>query len=130
MKEPERVWPGDIRKFDIAGEMVMLDAAIDLAMINSTFSSDTVSGWEVNRDNNQIILIQGSKRNPTFADLDKTVVKKLVERYLEQSDYGQAPDTDGHTEKGFRLFNDRWNKVGDNHKALFAVEPHWVVYGK
>jgi hypothetical protein len=45
--------------------------------------------------------------------------------WLEQVDYGREYDTDGHCDKGWRVFNQ------DTMMFQFvAVQPDWIVYGK
>lgn len=50
--------------------------------------------------------------------------------WLAEVDYGREPDHDGDNGKGWRLYNEGWGQVDDDHGAIIAVAPAWAMYGK
>mgnify|MGYP001577101372 CR=1 FL=1 len=50
-------------------------------------------------------------------------VYEFVSRWLAQSEYGEEPDTDGSTKKGFRAEH-------DYGYIFMKFKPEWIVYGK
>lgn len=39
-------------------------------------------------------------------------------------------DCDGSTDKGWRVWNEKWGRVNGSHYGVFAISPEWVYYGK
>ncbi len=46
------------------------------------------------------------------------------------NEYEAAPDFDGSTERGWRVYCDFWGHVGELRYAIAAVKPAWAWYGK
>lgn len=62
--------------------------------------------------------------------LDLAGVTDFADRWLAEQDYGQEPDHDGHNKRGWQVYNEAWNRVGDEYSAFIAVRPMWIEYGK
>lgn len=54
----------------------------------------------------------------------------MVEKWLKEAKYENEPDHDGCNERGWRVFNDAWGRVGDEHGAFVEIQPVWLMYGK
>ena len=53
--------------------------------------------------------------------------------WLQSQDYEKwekEPGHDGSNHKGFRIYNEKWNRIGDWWGAFAAVKPEWMMYGK
>jgi hypothetical protein len=50
--------------------------------------------------------------------------------WLEAQDYPPEPDHDGSNHKGWRVYNEAWNRIGDEWGAFAAIQPEWMMYGK
>lgn len=123
--------PGEYNQFEIAGEMELLPAAMAVAM-GSHVGPRLVKAWSLDQDGKRLLLhwIITKDNYPTLGTWDVKTAISTVQSWLESVDYGVAPDTDGSTDRGFHIYNDRWGHIGDDRTAFIAVEPHWVVYGK
>ena len=44
--------------------------------------------------------------------------------------YGAALDHDGSNSKGFKVYNEDWNRVGSYDGSILAIQPVWAWYGK
>lgn len=62
--------------------------------------------------------------------LDLTGATDFAERWLAEQDYGREPDHDGDNKRGWQVYNEAWNRVGDEYSAFVAVRPMWIEYGK
>lgn len=122
---------GDIKRFDIAGERHLLESALGVAFA-SRHTPITIKGFSINPGLTMVYLHRypGEHFFPAMAPMDLPTVLKSLNSWLDHADYGPEPRTDGSTGKGFRLFNERWEKVNNDHTILCAVTTHWVVYGK
>lgn len=76
-------------------------------------------------------------KSPTATDiqelpitLDAEGASYLANNWLETAEYGPEPDTDGHCNKGWRVYNEAWGHVDDDPYAFLAIEPAWIEYGK
>lgn len=54
----------------------------------------------------------------------------MIKDWLEVQNYGTAPDTDGSTGRGWRVYNEHWGHVNESFYGFVAVAPHWIIYGK
>lgn len=63
--------------------------------------------------------------------LDAEGAADFALRWLDEAEYPREPDTDGSTEKGWRVHNGQWGHPhSDNWSSFVAVKPDWIVYGK
>lgn len=63
--------------------------------------------------------------------MDCQATTEFVWNWLQQgADYGKQPDHDGDNGKGYRIFNEAWGHVGNDWRAIIAVQPAWAMYGK
>jgi hypothetical protein len=62
--------------------------------------------------------------------MDAAATSAFVWGWLETVPRGREPDHDGSNGKGWRVYNEAWGHVGDNHYAIIAVQPAWAMYGK
>jgi hypothetical protein len=88
-------------------------------------------GWRI--DGKRLLLSwfnDGEKWNTFLTPLDDTAAVSPVIEWLKAQDYGPEPDVDGSILKGFRVYNESWGYIGDDHYAFVAIEPEWIVYGK
>jgi len=121
----------DIFRFDLQG--VPLDVALPVAFLH-----DTAEGWKIERNSEtgvqRLVFLrwfEEKKENQKFpVKMTAEMVIPLLEAWLRDVDYGDAPDTDGSAKKGFRVYNELWSIVGHDVSAFAAVEPVWLVYGK
>lgn len=124
---------GDILRFDIAGEMDLLKPAIQ--MLFDQKETRRIKGWSLDAPNNRLYMHWVSRNNantivPDLVGKGSISTYMSVAGWLEEADYGTEPRTDGSVAKGFHMFNERWEQVNGDHTIWFAIEPHWVVYGK
>ena len=68
--------------------------------------------------------------HPLPSKVNAEEVSVLAESWLESVDYDPEPDIDGHSKKGFRIFNEDWGHVDGYWEALLAISPVWAMYGK
>lgn len=63
--------------------------------------------------------------------LSSEEVLPLIESWLKTADYGNSPDIDGGTSKGWTVYTEAWGQVGAGRYAAFAaIEPTWMLHGK
>lgn len=62
--------------------------------------------------------------------LDADGASDFARRWLEEADYGREPDHDGSNGKGWRIYNEGWGHVDNDHYGVIAVTPVWAMYGK
>lgn len=89
-------------------------------------------------------LDEGEKRlvffwgkNPSATDvtelpvtLDAEGAFMLASTWLDEVDYGPEDDTDGHCNKGWRVYNERFHHVDNDAYGFIAISPAWIVYDK
>ena len=63
------------------------------------------------------------------AGASQTFVRAWLES-LEPEAAGDEPRTDGSTEVGVRVYNEKWGHVAQSFYAFVAIEPVWLVFGK
>jgi hypothetical protein len=68
--------------------------------------------------------------NRFIGGLTHAELTEQIKRFLADTDYGDQPDHDGSNGKGFHIYNEAWNRIGNCWTADFAVEPSWAWYGK
>jgi hypothetical protein len=61
---------------------------------------------------------------------EKNTALQFVSSWLESAEYGDRPDIDGDSGKGWRLYNEAWGQVANNWAAFVAIQPAWSLYGK
>lgn len=54
----------------------------------------------------------------------------FINSWLEDTDYPEVPEHDGHSAKGWRVFNETWGHVHGMWEAFVAIQPAWMFYGK
>lgn len=54
----------------------------------------------------------------------------MIKAWLDETDYGPEPDTDGHNGKGYRIFCEGCGYVCGMWQAFVGIEPAWLTYGK
>lgn len=66
-------------------------------------------------------------------EMDSKEISDFVWGWLKHADYGEEPDTDGSTGKGFhfraRDFGDLMEGC-DEYAVAVIVSPEWFIYGK
>jgi hypothetical protein len=50
--------------------------------------------------------------------------------WLEQAKMPPEPSTDGSTSRGWRVYNERYERIGECDYAFVAVQPTWIIHGK
>jgi hypothetical protein len=69
--------------------------------------------------------------SPLPFKMDKQGLCDFAWAWLQKgADYGSRPDTDGDSERGWRVYNEGWGHVSGNCYAIVAIQPFWFVYGK
>lgn len=123
--------------FDITGTSLELALAIPLK--TRVFGHRKVEGWSVDKYGKRMVLYwaisDGASRegqvHPLPAPMELDQVVGFVESWLGTVNYGEAPDTDGSTEKGSRVYCEQWGRIeGHGWGAFVAIEPEWLIYGK
>ena len=120
---------GDIFRIDVTGADV--EACLGLAM--HATNGGKVVGWSVNHTLRRLVLYSyaSDKMIPFPAPFQNAYeVAVIVKRWLGNVEYPREPDTDGHNERGWRIFNEQYSRVGDEWEAFVAIEPVWLTYGK
>lgn len=113
--------------FDITSDRNLID------ILKIAFSRhSTAAGWRV--ENGKLILSwyndKPDKWNAFITPLGPVEVEPMVIAWLKAQKYETEPDTDGHNGKGFHVYNESWERIGDDHYAFVAIEPEWITYGK
>lgn len=62
--------------------------------------------------------------------LDVEGMTDFATRWLAEQAYGREPDHDGDNDKGWRVYNEAWGKIGSDWQTFIAVRPAWACYGK
>ena len=65
---------------------------------------------------------------PFKMDIDDAI--NFAWGWLSKQDYGEEPDHDGSSGKGFAVYNETWGHVGGSFYGICAVSPQWSWYGK
>ena len=112
--------------FDITG--VPLDKSLAVA----THNNNKVVAWRIDKDGKRLILYWAEHESATKlpAPLGGDAVETFVRSWLESVDYGQRPDIDGSTARGWRIYNEYWGHIDHQWQAFVAIEPTWLEYGK
>lgn len=118
-------------RFDITSDR-NLEKILDIAFSRHA----KASGWR--SEDNRLILSwynennykQPAKWNAFMAPLDPEGVAPMALEWLKGQEYGNEPDTDGHNNKGFRVYNESWGYINSDPYAFVAIEPAWITYGK
>ena len=128
--------PHDL-SFDITGTSLYL--ALAIPMKTEAFGHRKVEGWSVDKGGRRIVLYWSlsdsasseTTVHPLPAPMELEQVAGFVESWLGTVDYGDAPDTDGSTGKGSRVYCEQWGEIeGHGWGSFVAIEPEWLVYGK
>lgn len=117
-------------KFDIAG-----GGSLKNALTIAFSQTKKAVGWRVDireGKSNRLLFYKYSsdKMTPFPAPLDQDQTETVIQSWLDDYSFGQAPDIDGNCGKGFHVYNEDWNQVNHEYQAFFAVEPYWEMYGK
>ncbi len=62
--------------------------------------------------------------------LQQQAMADFAWHWLGTADYGPEPDTDGMTKPGWRIYCERWGRVGSSAYSFLAVQPVWATYSK
>lgn len=121
----------DSFQFDITG--VGLELALPVAMSQHR----VVTGWLIDtrpEHRDRLVLFwtprHGGPYNKFPSNMTMEGIGPVIEAWLGEVEYGPEPDIDGSCEKGFRIYNEAWGKVGGMWEAFAAIEPVWLMYGK
>lgn len=120
--------------FDISGEMELMDRALAIAFAQPT----QAVGWSLDVRNDEVDRLvfywtssyNGKECTLFPSPLGLKQIRSVIDPWLVTVDYGPIPDTDGHTRKGFRVYNEAFGHINHNYEAFLAVEPFWLIYGK
>jgi len=94
-----------------------------------------VEGYKFDEKKNRVILYwsPGYSGNcqAFFYTLTLDQAADFVLGWLNTAaNYGEQPDTDGCCSPGWRLYNESYGRIGDDHYAFAAIEPIWIIHGK
>lgn len=112
------------------------DAPLDKSLEVAFSHCSKIVGWTAMKlkstDNVALVFYrtQATGVNTFPCPIGLKEVQPIIEQWLEQAEYGEEPDTDGHCTKGHRVFCENWGHVDGQWEALFAVEPVWMMHGK
>ncbi len=106
-------------------------------LTNNLFSG--FEGWKI-VDNKMVLYWHYDKEwsdvSPFPCRFNSKQIADFVWPWLSNADYGEEPDTDGSTRKGFHFEARTWwpeSKFGSDHHrdyAFVVITPIWFVYGK
>ena len=96
-----------------------------------------LKSWEGERKvENRIILFwsnsNSAKDYVKFPQpLDVEDATQFLIYWLEMNQPAEdEPDVDGTIVKGFRVYNESWGHIENDHYAFLSLSPEWFVYGK
>lgn len=111
----------------------LTDVPIKPAM-QIAFAGNKATHWKHDKENNRILLAwhesTGKDFVPFLTPVTAVHAEFLVNNWLDVLDYGSQPDHDGDNDKSFRIYNESWGFVGNNHYVFAAIAPAWAMYGK
>lgn len=73
---------------------------------------------------------KSDKFHPLLVPISTNKLGDTIQKWLAEQDYGNEPDIDGNSRRGFRIYTDSWGMVDGEWQTSFAVEPEWIMYGK
>ncbi len=116
----------------ISDNKEVFDRAIELAFINK-FCGQKATHYRVDEQEGLILYWMEpdgviANKLPFMMEADSAI--PFIWTWLQQTEYGDSPDTDGSADKGFCIHNDRWGHIGSEYRAFLAIKPYWTVYGK
>lgn len=130
----------DHHRFDMQGTIPKLGSFLSVAYQEFYGSAKQARFYSVQEREGQpprLILFWGGDNppkdvHPIFAmnpGASQGFVRAWIDS-LDPSEAGEEPDTDGSTEIGVRVYNEKWGQVANSPYAFVAIEPVWLVYGK
>jgi hypothetical protein len=86
----------------------------------------------VNGSPDTLAVFWGGKdpAHPFPAKLNATQTWPILQNWLQEATLLNPPDTDGHNERGFRLFNSHIHSLPAGCYPLYFLQPAWITYGK
>lgn len=121
--------------FDISSEgRESFERAMGFAF-DGRFSETKARGYRVDPVKGLILYwsvdsARGVGITPLPYEMKQKAATEFVWHWLEEQDYGREPDHDGSNHKGWRVYNEAWNRIGDEWGAFAAIKPEWMMYGK
>lgn len=102
------------------------------------FNGHQATHWKVEKTgggNNRLLLGQNVPSDKTgwnqlVGPSDADLMATTVQSWLDKQDRGSSPDIDGSIGPAFRIYNEEFGGVGDDHYAFIAIEPIWALYHK
>jgi hypothetical protein len=128
----------DNRVFNINGEGdEMLKRVIKLAFEQSGFD-ECVAWWESNKYG--LVLLWHTSENsfpmPSPLDAEQSAIMASAwlngkfARNVELDDWDADMDHDGDNGMGWRVYCEDWGHVGHDSRAIVAIKPAFMWYGK
>lgn len=102
-----------------------------LAMQLAMSDNKSVIGYNIHKNTLILYWTDSSKmiKLPYKMDVSETI--NFVWGWFDKNEpTGNESDTDGHSRKGFHIFNESWGHINDEWQAFVAIEPIWAVFGK
>jgi hypothetical protein len=113
-------------RFDITSDS-NLEAILQIAFARHK----TAKGWRI--DGKRLLLSwsnDGDRWNSFLTPTDASTAVAPITAWLKSQKYGTVPPCDGSVVEGFRVYNENWGHIGDDHYAFVAIEPELIIYGK
>ena len=86
------------------------------------------------KDNNPRMVFFWSehpKMTPFPGKTTPEFLASFIDMWLQNAEYGNEPDHDGHNDRGWYMYTESWGQINDyDWKSFLAIEPHWIMYGK
>jgi hypothetical protein len=100
-------------------------------MIYHTGSRDGgVTHWRTDGDVLYFGWHESMQGTPLPAKMNRDMLVPLINAWLKDAEYGEEPDIDGSTVKGWTISNRIKYEVKGQFYITFAVYPTWLEYGK
>lgn len=62
--------------------------------------------------------------------MDRTALVDFAANWLKTAPYGERPDIDGDSGRGWTIYNESWGHVWGSFYGVIAIKPTWALYGK
>lgn len=131
-KMTEHTFGDNVRIHVQSGSRRSFDIAIELAMRGNKATHYRVDGekglvfYWVQPDGREDVI-------PLPCEMTVEAVSAFAWAWLESrpdEEYHEELDHDGSNGRGWRVYNEAWNRVGSEWQTSFAVLPVWIWYGK
>lgn len=119
----------DTTWFDLRA--TMLEPSLQIAF--NTAPGNTAWGYKSTKD--RLVFAWHESAGEGFVPFVTPIIWEeavsIIKNWCKEvADYGRSPDTDGDSERSWRIFCEDWGFIDHNHYTFMAVEPYWAVYGK